>query len=64
MSGQKNVVYTGVAIKYGKHIEKFTESSEVFFADLTNEQIQAYVDTEEPLWVVIVNFHKCFVKQK
>lgn len=49
LSGRKNIVYTGVAIKFGNHIEKFTESSEVYFAELTDEQIRAYIDTGEPL---------------
>lgn len=49
LNGRKNVVYTGVAIKYGNHIETFTNSTDVFFGKLTDEQIQAYVDTGEPL---------------
>ncbi|XP_031636838.1 uncharacterized protein LOC116349500 [Contarinia nasturtii] len=49
LNGKTNVVFTGVAIKYGDHIEKFTESTEVQFGKLTTEQIQAYVDTGEPL---------------
>lgn len=49
LNGQKHVVYTGVAIKYGDHIEKFTETTEVQFGNCTTDQIKAYVDTEEPL---------------
>lgn len=47
--GKSNVVYTGVAIKYGDQMIKFTEKTEVFFGNFTDEQIQAYVDTKEPL---------------
>lgn len=49
LSGNTNTVYTGVAIKYGDHIEKFTEATEVQFGKLTPEEIIAYVDTGEPL---------------
>lgn len=49
LNGRTNVVYTGVAIKYGDHIEKFTETTEVHFGNCTTEQIKAYVDTGEPL---------------
>lgn len=47
--GKVNVVYTGVVIKYGEKICRFTESAKVQFGQATPEQIQAYVDTGEPL---------------
>lgn len=47
--GRQHVVYTGVCIKYGTKITKFTETAEVFFGQASKEQIQAYVDTKEPL---------------
>jgi septum formation protein len=47
--GKTNVVYTGVVIKYGDQITKFTETAEVCFGKATPEQIQGYVDTGEPL---------------
>ncbi|XP_063700065.1 dTTP/UTP pyrophosphatase [Culicoides brevitarsis] len=47
--GKKHTVYTGVAIKYGEKVSRFTEKTDVFFGDATSAQIQAYVDTGEPL---------------
>lgn len=49
LNGKSNVVYTGVAIKYGDKIVTFTETTEVKFGHCTDEQIQAYVNTGEPL---------------
>lgn len=49
LNGKTNTVYTGVAIKYGDHIETFTEATKVQFGNFTDEQIKAYVDTGEPL---------------
>lgn len=49
LNGKINTVYTGVAIKYGDHIETFTETTKVQFGNCTTEQIKAYVDTGEPL---------------
>lgn len=49
LNGKSNIVYTGVAIKYGDHIGKFTEKTEVQFGNCSVEQIKAYVDTGEPL---------------
>lgn len=47
--GKVNVVYTGVVIKYGETICRFTEKANVHFGEATPEQIKAYVDTGEPL---------------
>lgn len=47
--GRSHVVYTGVVIKYGEHISKFTESTVVHFGKVTREQIEAYVATGDPL---------------
>lgn len=47
--GKPHVVYTGVVIKKRDQIVKFTETAKVFFGKATPEQIQAYVDTDEPL---------------
>lgn len=49
LSGNTNVVYTGVAIKYHNRTVKFTEKTEVRFAKLTDENIRDYVETGEPL---------------
>lgn len=47
--GKSHVVYTGVVLKYKDEIVKFTESAKVTFGKATEEQIQSYVDTGEPL---------------
>ena len=47
--GKAHVVHTGVAIIYNDKISKFTESCVVKFGNATPEQIQGYVDTNEPL---------------
>ncbi|KAF2895231.1 hypothetical protein ILUMI_10943 [Ignelater luminosus] len=44
-----NVVYTGVVIQYKNQIEKFTEVTTVYMGRLTQEEIEAYVDTGEPM---------------
>lgn len=45
-----NTVYTGVVIKLGDAQEiRFTEKADVYFGRATDEQIQAYVATGEPL---------------
>lgn len=43
------MVYTGVVIKKGETIIKFTEEVKVKFGEASAEQIQAYVDTGDPL---------------
>ncbi|KAF5289000.1 hypothetical protein FQA39_LY03879 [Lamprigera yunnana] len=48
-SGIPNVVYTGVVIRYQEKIEKFTSVTTVYMGKLTEEEILAYVDTEEPM---------------
>lgn len=47
--GKKHTVYTGVCIKFHNRITKFTESADVYFGEANKDQIQAYVDTNEPL---------------
>ncbi|KAJ6648848.1 putative bifunctional dTTP/UTP pyrophosphatase/methyltransferase protein [Pseudolycoriella hygida] len=47
--GKSHIVYTGVVIKYGSKISKFTETATVQFGRANAEQIQAYVDTGEPM---------------
>lgn len=53
--GRTNVVYTGLAIKYGDKIHKFTESTEVTFGKFDDAHIRAYVETGEPMYVRIIN---------
>lgn len=45
-----NYVYTGVVINYRGKIKSFTQISKVFMATLTDEEIEAYVDTGEPMY--------------
>lgn len=47
--GRSHIVYTGVVIKNGDAITKFTESTTVHFGNVTEEQVRAYVATGEPL---------------
>lgn len=48
--GRKHTVYTGVVMKLGdSKLVKFTEKTDVYFGKATDEQIQAYVATGEPL---------------
>ncbi|XP_065080002.1 dTTP/UTP pyrophosphatase [Ochlerotatus camptorhynchus] len=49
LMGRQHTVYTGVVIKYHDREVKFTEACKVQFGKATAEQIQAYVDTGEPL---------------
>lgn len=46
---KQNTVYTGVVIKYNDQIVKFTEATNVYLGQANLEQIQAYVETGEPL---------------
>ncbi|XP_077296525.1 dTTP/UTP pyrophosphatase [Arctopsyche grandis] len=49
LSGKKHTVLTGVVVKFDSQTTKFCEKADVFFGDLTPEQIWAYVATKEPL---------------
>ncbi|EAT47071.1 AAEL001795-PA [Aedes aegypti] len=49
LMGREHTVYTGVVIKHHDRVVKFTEACKVQFGKATGEQIQAYVDTGEPL---------------
>jgi MAF protein len=49
LKGKAHIVYTGCVLKRKDKVVKFTESTKVFFGDATEEQIQAYVDSKEPL---------------
>lgn len=48
LSGRKHFVYTGVCIIYNNSTVSFTEKTEVEFYDLTDDEINAYMDTNEP----------------
>lgn len=49
LMGRTNVVYTGVAVKYGDKTLKFTEAAEVVFGKFTDKEILAYVESGEPM---------------
>ncbi|MDF2558424.1 MAG: septum formation inhibitor Maf [Bacillales bacterium] len=49
LSGETHQVYTGVAILNGEVSEVFYEATDVKFFDLTQEEIEWYVATNEPL---------------
>ena len=48
LSGQKHVVITGVVIKNKEKEIAFADSTDVYFHELTKEQIEFYVDKYEP----------------
>lgn len=48
LSGKVHEVYTGVCLFYKGQYNKFYDRSEVFFRQLTDEEIISYVDEYEP----------------
>ncbi len=48
LSGQKHIVITGVVIKRGEREIAFADSTDVYFHELTKEQIEFYVDKYKP----------------
>lgn len=48
LSGKTHRVYTGVAVAIGGRIEGDVSVSEVDFAELDDEDIEAYINTDEP----------------
>jgi len=49
LSGRTHKVFTGVCIIKGDCVNKFFEETDVTFFDLTDEEINAYVETNEPM---------------
>ncbi|XP_067625474.1 dTTP/UTP pyrophosphatase [Eurosta solidaginis] len=49
LSGKCNRTHTGIVIRHSKGSRAFTEFTDVYFGELTKEQIQHYVDSGEPL---------------
>lgn len=45
LSGKTHIVYTGVAIIYSKRVVTFYEKTSVTFDDLTDNEIEAYIET-------------------
>lgn len=48
LSGNKHQVITGVIIRVGEKEISFADTTEVWFHDLTKEQIESYVDNYKP----------------
>lgn len=49
LSGREHSVYTGVAILDGEDEETFYSKTDVYFYDLSDEEIQKYIATGEPM---------------
>lgn len=49
LSGRQHTVYTGVAVLCGEKQIVESEKTEVFFREIPNEEIEAYVRTGEPM---------------
>ena len=48
LSGKTHAVYTGVCVLYGEKQLVFAERTDVTFFALSEEEIESYLDTEEP----------------
>ena len=49
LSGRTHTVYTGLTVRMGTQEQVAHEATQVVFGRLTPQQIEAYVDTEEPM---------------
>ena len=49
LSGRKHTVYTGVALLKGNEQTVYAEKTDVFFREISNEEILTYIRTGEPL---------------
>lgn len=49
LSGRSHQVMTGVTVRQGDKMESCTEITEVYFRQLSDREITAYVDTKEPM---------------
>jgi septum formation protein len=49
LSGKVHEVYTGVCLLHNHHYNKFYDRSEVFFRELTDQEIKSYVDEYQPM---------------
>ena len=52
LSGRGHEVFTGVTVLRGGECRSETERTEVFFRPLTDREIEAYVDSGEPMYLV------------
>lgn len=44
------MVYTGVILNYRGKTKSFAEITKVFMAPLTDEEVEAYVESGEPMY--------------
>ncbi|XP_068621477.1 dTTP/UTP pyrophosphatase [Battus philenor] len=49
LSGRSHTVYTGVVVKSYTNVVKFTESTNVVFGKMEEDQIRGYISTGEPM---------------
>ncbi len=49
LSGKKHFVYTGVAVAENGNVRSFVQKTEVEFYSLSDETIERYIDTLEPM---------------
>jgi len=49
LSGKRHTVFTGIALALGGDIRSESQKTHVFFRKLEDREIQAYVDTGEPM---------------
>lgn len=49
LSGREHMVYTGVSVIYGERIETFCVGTKVRFFSLSDEEIDNYISTGEPM---------------
>ena len=49
LSGKKHTVYTAVVIKLGEKCETTVEKTDVYFREVSEDEISAYVETGEPM---------------
>lgn len=49
LSGRTHTVYTGVTVRQGEQVLTQHEATDVVFRPLTDREISAYVDTNEPM---------------
>ena len=49
LSGARHDVYTGVAVSFGGRMLRACQRTAVYFRELTDEEIRAYVATGEPM---------------
>lgn len=48
LSDSRHTVYTGCCIRFGNEKYSFSVGTDVFFNRLTDEEIEAYISTDEP----------------